>query len=109
VTGAAFDDAKKFGDFLTTTAPRLSDAAAVKLVREKNLALAARQQEYAAAKAAVEKLATAPDDADANLTVGRYRALVEGDWQNALPLLAKGSDELWKDLAAKSLAAPADA
>jgi hypothetical protein len=108
VTAAEFDDAKLLGDFLTVTAPRLGDAAAVKLVREKNLALVERRKEYDAAKAADEKLAAAPDDAEANLTVGRYRALVERDWQTAFPLLAKGSDELWKDLATKSLAAPAD-
>jgi formylglycine-generating enzyme required for sulfatase activity/serine/threonine protein kinase len=109
VARADFDTAKKYGEFAATVAPRVGDAAVAKLVRERNLALAARQQEYTAAKAAVEKLTTAPDDAEANATIGRYRALVENDWQNAFPLLAKGSDPLWKDLAAKSVSVANDA
>jgi len=51
------------------------------------------------------KMATAPDDAAANAVVGRYRAVVENDWPNAFPLLAKGNEEPWKELATKSLAA----
>jgi Leucine-rich repeat (LRR) protein len=100
-----FDEAKGIGDYATITAQRLRDVVEIKNVRDRNLELAGRQKEYAAAKTAAEKLAAAPDDPEANLTVGRYRALVEKDWGAALPLLTKGSDPVWKDLAMKTLAA----
>jgi hypothetical protein len=109
VAAAEFDTAKKYGEFAVTVAPRLADAALGKAIRERNLALVARQTAYAAAKAAVEKLATTPDDPEANTIVGRYRADVENDWANALPLLAKGNAEPWKSLATKSLAGATDA
>jgi len=105
VKTAQFDDAKAIGDFATTTAQRLRDVAEIKLVRDRNAELVVRQKEHAAATTALEKLSTAPDDPEANLAVGRYRALVERDWANALPLLAKGSDPVWKEIAAKTLAA----
>ncbi|MCE9603420.1 MAG: protein kinase [Planctomycetia bacterium] len=105
---AAFDEAKRFGDYALTIAPRIGDAAAVKSTRDRNTLLAARQQEWTAAAAALAKLATAPDDSEANFLVGRYRAMVEDDWTTAFPLLAKGSDEAWKDLAAKSMTVAAE-
>jgi hypothetical protein len=105
VKSAEFDDAKAIGDYATTTAQRLRDVAEIKLVRDRNAELAVRHKEHAAAKTALEKLATTPDDPEANLAVGRYRAIVEKDWVNALALLAKGSDPVWKDLAVKTLAA----
>lgn len=57
---------------------------------------------------AADKLATMPDDPEANLTIGRYKAHTVGDWRGALPLLAKGSDEVLKGLAERSFAPVAD-
>lgn len=108
VAQGAFDEAKRFGDYALTIAPRIGDATAVKSTRDRNALLASRQQEWNAAKIALTTLAASPDDAEANLTVGRYRALVEQDWANAFTNLAKSSDETWKALAAKSVAVAAD-
>jgi Leucine-rich repeat (LRR) protein len=105
VRTAKFDEAKAIGDIATTTAQRLRDVEEIRLVRERNAELAERRRMYEAADAAVKKLLAAPDDPDANFTVGRYRGLVEKDWNAAVQHLAKGSDELWKDLAVKSIAA----
>jgi hypothetical protein len=58
---------------------------------------------------ALEKLKTAPDDPAANLAVGRYTALLRGDWERGLPLLAKGDDAKLAALAKAALAGPADA
>lgn len=52
------------------------------------------------------KLVTSPDDADANLTVGRFLCLVKGDWEAGWPHLAKGSDASLKLIAGKEMAAP---
>jgi hypothetical protein len=49
-----------------------------------------RQQEaWYACQEALTKLATSPDDADANLTVAKWWILDRGDWDAALPYLTK--------------------
>jgi len=49
-------------------------------------------------------LANDPNDAEANLTAGRWHGFVKGDWQKAMPLLAKGSDVLLAQVAQDDLA-----
>lgn len=46
-------------------------------------------------------LAENPDDAAANLTVGKWKCLVEEDWIGGVPLLARGSDQGLKQAAEK--------
>lgn len=58
-------------------------------------------------EAANAVLADRPDDAEANLTVGRYQCFVMNNWEIGLPMLAKGSDETLKKLAAKDQAGAA--
>jgi hypothetical protein len=64
---------------------------------------------YAAAKESQATLDKNPADAEANLAVGRWRCLYKGDWAAGLPLLAKGSDEKLKPVAAEELKARTDA
>ena len=59
-------------------------------------------------KAAKEKLAAHPDDAEANLSVGRFYCFQKGDWKTGLPFLARGSDESLKKLAKMEAAAPTE-
>ena len=58
---------------------------------------------------ALQTLAQNPGDPDANLAVGQFVCLVKGNWEEGLPLLAKGSDPNLKSLAAADLAGPKDA
>jgi hypothetical protein len=58
---------------------------------------------------ALQALKTAPNDPSANLAVGRYMALLRGDWEQGLPLLAKGNDPTLASLARAALAEPSDA
>lgn len=51
------------------------------------------QSSYAAVTTAVATLEDDPDDAKANLTVGRYQAFIKGDWGTGLTLLAKGDSD----------------
>jgi len=44
-------------------------------------------------------LAKQPNDAGANLKVGKYRCFIKGDWQSGLPMLALGTDAALKALA----------
>ena len=63
-------------------------------------------QEADDAKKAREALKTTPDDPAANLAVGRYDGLRRGDWDPAIPLLAKGSDADLAQVARKELESP---
>ena len=53
-------------------------------------------------------LAADPADAEANLAVGRWKCLVEGDWTAGVALLAKGSDGTLKAAAAQEQTGGAD-
>jgi hypothetical protein len=57
---------------------------------------------------AAETLGRAPDDAEANLIVGRHESLVKGNWEKGLIHLAKGSEPGLKAAASRDLAQPAD-
>jgi hypothetical protein len=70
-------------------------------VREINWAT----QEYAHAKAAIETLATTPDDPAAKGAAGRFKCLVKNDWEHGLPLLIDGADMPLKFLAERDQAA----
>jgi len=66
------------------------------------------QKGFAHLKPYVDRLKTDPSDAEANLELGKYFALLKGKWERALPLLAKGSNEVLKAQAAKDLARPTE-
>ncbi|NQU23496.1 MAG: WD40 repeat domain-containing protein [Candidatus Nealsonbacteria bacterium] len=57
---------------------------------------------------ALATLKITPDDAAANLTVGRWYCFTLGDWQQALPHFSKCSDAALKTAAALELATPSD-
>lgn len=61
----------------------------------------ADQKKLDAAKAAVEK---SPDDAAANLALGKLLCFTAGDWAGGLPFLAKGGDRDFAPAAEKDLA-----
>lgn len=52
------------------------------------------------------KLAQFPDDPAANLAVGRYHCLIEGNWAGGLPHLTKCDDDAIKSAAVLDLAGP---
>jgi hypothetical protein len=51
----------------------------------------------------VAKPKSSPNDAAANLVVGKYLCFIKGDWGDGLPMLAKGSDDKLKQLASQDL------
>jgi hypothetical protein len=57
-----------------------------------------------AVQAIEEKLKASPDDPDACLAMGRWKCFHEGNWDEGLKFLAKGSDLSLKSLAADELA-----
>lgn len=77
-------------------APGLAQAAV-----EKSQAMAELKRLYAGSKSAEVALASQAADPQANFDRGLYLALVEKDWDAALPLLAKSERTPLVDLAAK--------
>lgn len=67
------------------------------------------EREFKRTAAALELLKTKSTDAEANLTVGRFRCFVKNDWETGMPHLALGSDGQLKELSAKELADKPDA
>ena len=65
-----------------------------------------RQQEAEKLGQALEAVRANPQDADANLTVGKLYCFTKGDWAKGLPYLAKGSDEDLKALALQESGSP---
>lgn len=103
---ADFDVGKRYGDFVLAATRKLANSGpAVKSATDRNTALAARQKEWPTIIAAIAKLKTSPDDAEANLALARYLALAADDWPAAFPLYAKSGDAALAAAAEKSLTA----
>lgn len=110
------DLALRRDDFATATRLlKVADEAAskTKAAEKAHAAVASRLKEvtgyrhdFQAYQDARTKLAAAPDDAAANLAVGKYLCFFHGRWAEGLPLLSKGSDARLKELAGKDLANP---
>jgi len=99
-----FDTADRLVAAAGVAAAKTKDGALVRSVQDQSRDLNAARVASVAARAAAEVLAKSPADLAANLTLGRYRCLVLGDWDGGLPLLAKGSDPTLKALAARDIA-----
>jgi len=83
-------------------------AEAAEAVQRQQKLLAERQRLRELSQTAAKTLESTPGDPQANLEMGRFRCLVEGDWDQALPLLAKGEDAKLREAAAKLAANAAD-
>lgn len=64
------------------------------------------QKGFARMQAYIDRLKDNPKDAEANLELGKYFALLKGRWDRGLPLLTMGSDEGLRALARQDLAKP---
>jgi hypothetical protein len=85
------------------------DAGLTQRERDFELRVHSARREYDAIVAAANKLRAHPDDAEANLLVGRYVCFVQGQWDAGLPVLAQCSDPRLKAIAEKDLEGPNDA
>jgi DNA-binding beta-propeller fold protein YncE len=103
-----FDPAGRLGKVAADAAARAQDQALVETVAGRNRALVAMRQAFAAIGPVVERLNRDPEDAAANLAMGKYLALVKGNWERALFYLAQGNDPTMRRLAQRDLARPED-
>ncbi len=101
-----YDVARKLGSLALSMSKTLKDTKMTERVLERGKQFKSLQSGYAEAKSGMETLKTSPDDAAANLIVGRFMCMVKGDWDSGLPRLAKSGDESVQSLATKEIAGP---
>ena len=101
-----FDAAAKLCTLADAAARRSQKVDRIKQVVKRTEQVKSLQTRFAEVEQAVGRLKNNADDAEAKLTVGHYRALVQGRWEEGLPLLAQGSDAKLKQLAELDLKNP---
>lgn len=92
VNAERYDAAEPAAQLAFVTASRGKDLEKKKQTKALRDRVVLLKNGYEAAQAAAEKLKEAADDAAANLAVGKYRALLRGDWTGGLAHLAKCND-----------------
>jgi hypothetical protein len=102
-----FTSAERFARSALATAGTFTVQPIAVTVKQRLTEMSELHKGYEAILESVRTLADKPDDPDANKVVGRFYALTKGDWERALPLLARGSDEQLRALAEQDLAIPA--
>jgi len=75
-------------------------------MRKRHDEISRLQKEFARWQPFADRFAKDPDDADAGHEMGKYHALVKGDWERGLPLLARGTKSDLQSLAASDLKMP---
>jgi len=104
-----YDAADKLLGTAAQSARKAQDAALIARVTAKTKEATELRGRFTAVKKARETLATNPEDGAANLLLGRFQALVKGDWTTGLPFLAKGSDAALRERAENDLKNPSAA
>jgi hypothetical protein len=92
----------------SASAAKARDTAVVREVRVRTRELKSMLETIKAVAKAKQQLADNPDDAAANLAVGKFHCFVKNDWDSGLTLLAKGGDEALASAANLDLTAPTD-
>jgi hypothetical protein len=85
---------------------RTRDLPLVLSVQKFERGIVAASKQYARLKPFLDRLQKDPEDAEANLEVGRYLGLLKGEWERSLFLLAQGSDHALRLMAQRDLARP---
>ena len=101
-----FEAAKQVLALGQIAAKRTRDGDVVKQLTARTKEVESLEAGFRDVKAAQKLLDDKPLDPDANLAVGRFRALVKADWDGGIPMLALGSDPQLKDLAIQELNDP---
>ena len=107
VSNDAFSTATQLGELASGEAKKARDRSLIKETSERTAEIEELAKSCEAVKQATATLDKTPADPEANLTVGKYRCFVKGDWGGGLPMLALGSDQTLKTLAAKERAGAA--
>ncbi|HKD35255.1 MAG TPA: hypothetical protein VKB78_00600, partial [Pirellulales bacterium] len=98
-----YEIAKQALALAQAAAKKTRDGELNKLMANRLKEIESLEEAYQSVKAAQTLLDEKPLDPAANLAVGRYRALVKGDWDHGLPMLAVSNDAKLKKLAVVEL------
>ena len=98
-----FDEAGAILSAMTSGANRLGDRTLMMALAERRKTATNLGRQFRLVKDAKTKLKANPDDTAANLMVGRFLCLSKEEWDDGLPLLAKGDDEPLKKLVSQEL------
>ncbi|MCA9206968.1 MAG: hypothetical protein KDA55_01365, partial [Planctomycetales bacterium] len=104
-----FDLASETARLAYAAANRGKDNALKTLARVRRDELNALKRNWELAQAAREKLDTAPDDPQWNLTWGKFLALQQREWAAAASFLVKSGDEVWRPIGDAETASPQQA
>ncbi|MCH8045260.1 MAG: NPCBM/NEW2 domain-containing protein [Planctomycetes bacterium] len=99
-----FKVAARFGRVGYKAAKALKDRRQIAAMRDLAARLKERKAAFDALKGAIATLKQKPDDAPANLQIGKYLCFLRNDWKRGLPLLVKGGHAIAK----RELAAAGD-
>jgi hypothetical protein len=105
----SYDTAGQLGALALEIARKSKDTAPVEQIAARTKELSGLKQFYAEVQDASAALEKDPLDPGANLTVGKYRCFVHGQWKRGIAMLALGSDATLKDLAVQQLKGPSGA
>ena len=90
-------------------AGRITDGDLRKRVTQRKKEIDDLKKQVDLAEMARARLKSDPDNVKANLALGRSLCFNKGEWDEGLPLLAKGDDEKLKNAATKEIAKPTEA
>jgi hypothetical protein len=108
ITGDNYDIAAKLVRIALGLAAKLHNPQLVAQLKPRPAEIEQLKKEFAKAAEALDKLKSNPDDPEANFLVGNFQGPLKGDFDKALPYLAKGSDATLKDLAKAEMANPTE-
>jgi hypothetical protein len=98
-----YTEALRLAKLAEASAYRSSDRALITWTATKRRDVESLQKAFNDLKQVRAILAEKPDDAEANLAMGRFLCLLKGDWAQGLPHLVQSSDERLLELARKEL------
>lgn len=101
-----FPSSNKLLEAAENAARKLRSVPLVSSIRRRLDEVKKLEKEFAVWQPFAQKLAKDPEDADANLEMGKYQAFIKGNWDRGLQLLVRGGDNKLRKLAALDLADP---
>ncbi|MEO2036503.1 MAG: prenyltransferase/squalene oxidase repeat-containing protein [Planctomycetaceae bacterium] len=102
-----FARAKPTLEIIVTAAKKANDSDLWQEAQRRQQDFDAISKAFSDARPAIEKLKTNDSlDAEANLTVGKFYCFHVRNWEKGIPMLARGGDKLYSEVAAMELEAP---
>jgi WD40 repeat protein len=87
-------------------ARRLQSLAVYEAMSKREGEVVRLQKEFARWQPLADRLAKNPADAEANLEMGKYHALIKGNWERGLPMMAQGPKSALQQLAKSDAGGP---